>query len=133
MMRRLILAVMLLSLCLIATPLTAAAFDPFGSNPATGGVDCSKDASKSAVCTDKTATDPISGSNGILLKITDIVAFAGGAGAIIVLIIGSLRYVTSNGDANAINSAKQTVIGALIGLIIIVFAASLITFVVEKL
>jgi hypothetical protein len=133
MMRRLLLAVMLLSLCFMATPLRAAAFDPFGSNPSTGGVDCSGDAKSSAVCTDKTSTDPISGSNGVLLKITKIVAFVGGAAAVIVLLIGSLRYITSNGDANAISSAKQTIIGAIIGLVVIVIAASLITFVVEKL
>jgi len=130
MMRRLLLAVMLLSLCLLATPRTAAAFDPFGG---TGGVDCSGDASSSAVCTDKTTTNPISGSNGVLLNITKIVAFVGGVAAVILLIIGGLRYITSNGDPNAISGAKNTIVGALIGLAVIVLATSLITFVVDKL
>jgi hypothetical protein len=131
----------------MANPLRAAAFNPFGG---TSGVDCNGDAKSSAICKDNIPPDPnnpadpynsawlnahnpLSGSNGVLLKITDIIAFVGGAAAIIVLLIGSLRYITSNGDANAIHSAKNTIVGALIGLTVIVIAASLITFVVEKL
>ena len=126
MIRRLLLSIMLLGLCLMAAPLPANAFDT------TGGVDCTGNAGNSAVCTDNTTTDPISGSNGLLLKITKIVAFIGGVAAVIMIIVGALRYITSNGDSNAIASAKNTVIGAVIGLIVIVLAASLITYVIEK-
>jgi hypothetical protein len=127
MIRRLVMAVMLLGLCLMAAPLPASAFDT------TGGVDCSGGTSSSAVCTDNTSTDPISGSDGLLLKITKIVAYIGGAAAIILIIVGALRYITANGDSNALSGARSTIINALIGLIVIVLGASLITFVVGRL
>jgi len=91
-------------------------------------------ASSSVVCTDsKNTSNPISGNNGVLVKITDIIAFVAGAAAVILIIIGGLRYITSAGDPEKAKSARSTVINALIGLVVIALAASLITYVVEKL
>ncbi len=126
MMRRLIPAILLLSLCLFAMPLSATAFDPFGQ------VDCSGDQAQSAVCTSKTSQNPIAGTDGVLAKITDIIAYIAAAGAIIVLIVGGIRYITSGGDAAKVTSAKGTVINALIGIAVIVLAKAIITFVLRE-
>lgn len=141
MVKRLLLSISLLSVLLLpALPVpSASAFDPFG------GVCGQSGTGKSAVCTDtnnkctpNSATDdsncnPISGSNGLLIKITHIVAFIAGAAAVLLIIVGGLRFITSGGNSEKVSSARSTVINSLIGLVVIVLAASLITYVVEKL
>ncbi|HVV66483.1 MAG TPA: TrbC/VirB2 family protein [Candidatus Saccharimonadales bacterium] len=133
MMKRFLAAILLVfSLLIVAAP-PAAAFDPFSnSDPSIGGVDCSGDAANSAVCQDKGNGDPITGDNGALLKIANIVAYIGGVAAIIIIIISAIRYITSGGDSENVSGAKRTLIGAIIGLAIIVLAKSLITYVVSK-
>jgi hypothetical protein len=107
--------------------MASAAFDPFG------GVDCGGARANSAVCTSRTTEDPISGPNGVLLKITNIVAFIAGAAAIIVVIVGSIKFITSNGDANNISSAKKTIINAVIGLAVIIIGRTLVIFIINSL
>jgi len=129
MIRRIALLLGLFGTLLLANPLQAAAFDPFG------GVNCSGKNAQSAVCTDKPkgSSDPVAGPNGILTKATNIIALVAGVGAIVVLLIGSLNYITSNGDSSKIQSGKNTVINALIGIAIIVVVRTIIVFVINKL
>ena len=48
--------------------------------------------------------------------------------AIVFMIIGGVRYVTAQGDEDAVEQAKNTVIYAIIGIIIILLAAVIINF-----
>ena len=77
--------------------------------------------------------NPLTGTDGLLYKISTIIATVAGIVAIIVIVVSGFRYITSGGDAQKTASAKSTLIGAIIGLIIIVLAQSIITFVVRKL
>ena len=52
-----------------------------------------------------------------------------GAVSVIMIIIGGFKYVTSNGDASSTKSAKDTVMYALIGLLLVGFAQTLVRFV----
>lgn len=132
-MIRLFFLTLLLAASFLVVPLQAAAFDPFSNtNPSVGGIDCSGDAANSAVCQDKNSGDPLTGNNGALLKIANIVAYVGGVAAIIIIIVSAIRYITSGGDAENISGAKKTLIGAIVGLVIIVLAKSLITYVVSR-
>lgn len=126
MIRRIVLSI-IVSLGLAAIPASAAAFQAFPT------VDCGSDAANSAVCGSKTNQNPISGSGGLLLNITNIVAYVAGAAAVIIIIVSGIRYITSGGDSNAIASAKNTIAGALIGLVVIVLARTLITYVIMQL
>ncbi|HET7320743.1 MAG TPA: hypothetical protein VFI84_04140 [Candidatus Saccharimonadales bacterium] len=108
------------------TPVAAQAFSPFG------GVDCSK-ASDSAVCSEHSSGNPLTGPDGVIVKAANIVAIIAGIAAVILIIIGGLKYVTSGGDSNAVGSAKNTVLYALVGLVVIAVAKILITFVVSRL
>jgi hypothetical protein len=131
MTRRLAMALTLLTMCLMAAPLsaTAASFNPLGA-----GCD-QPQAQSSTVCSSgqPTTDDPISGSNGILVHATHIVAFIAGAAAVILLILGGIRYITSGGDPADIKTAKDTVVYALVGLVVIAVADALVTFVADKL
>jgi hypothetical protein len=65
----------------------------------------------------------------VLRTVIDLLSVIGGAIAIIMIIIGGIKYVTSSGDANAVSSAKNTVIYAIVGLIIIAIAQTIVRFV----
>jgi hypothetical protein len=65
--------------------------------------------------------------------ISNTLIFVAGAIAVIVLIIGGLNYVTSTGDAARIKKAKDTILYAIIGLIIAILAYAIINFVIERL
>lgn len=135
MIKHLLFAALLICVCVFAAPPpnAVAAYNVFN------GVKCDKtgaksgDPTQSAVCVSQTNQDPISGQNGALLKVTNIVAFAAGAAGLILIILGGIRYITSDGDSNKIASAKSTIIGALIGLIIIAAGRTLINYVVTRL
>lgn len=94
---------------------------------------CTGDAADSAVCKDKTTKNPLTGSDGLLVKITNIIAFIAGAAAIIVIIVSAIRYITSGGDSAKVGNAKAALINAAIGVLVIVLARSLIVYVLNKL
>lgn len=62
--------------------------------------------------------------------ITNVLLFILGAIAVIMIIIGGIRYATSNGDSSAIQGAKNTILYAVIGLIVAILAYAIVNFVV---
>jgi hypothetical protein len=52
--------------------------------------------------------------------------------AVLMILIGGLKYITSAGDSNSINSAKNTILYAIIGLVIAAFAQLLVQFVLGR-
>jgi intracellular septation protein A len=51
--------------------------------------------------------------------------------AILIIVIAGLRYILANGDAQAMSKAKNTIIYALIGLVIAMSGFSIVTFVLK--
>lgn len=93
--------------------------------------------SDSSVCqgsqqgTDKTK-NPLFGPNSLLGKIVQAIVFLVGALSVIMIIIGGLRYILSGGDSAGLKSAKDTILYAIIGLVIAIFAQALVSFVVTR-
>lgn len=52
--------------------------------------------------------------------------------AVIAIIYGGIRYVTSNGDSSQIQSAKNTILYGVIGLIVVIAAAAITNFVIKN-
>jgi cytochrome bd-type quinol oxidase subunit 2 len=95
-----------------------------GINLATGGTA----AADGTDCDGKTSTD---GSTfaGIITNVINILSILVGAVSVIMLIVGGFRYIISNGDSNSTKGAKDTIMYALIGLIIVLFAQVIVRFV----
>ncbi|MBA3758548.1 hypothetical protein H0X10_02860 [Candidatus Saccharibacteria bacterium] len=55
-----------------------------------------------------------------------------GVVAVIMIIIGGLKYITSSGDSNNVSSAKNTILYAVIGLVIVALAQVIVRFVLDK-
>jgi Type IV secretion system pilin len=124
MIKRLALVLTLLVALMTATP--AYAYDFFGSA-------CNGDTGNTATCKDNTGSNPLVGDNGLILKIANIIAFIAGAAAVIIILISALRFITAGGDANKAAEARSTLLGAVIGIAVIVLAKVLIDFVLSKL
>lgn len=64
-----------------------------------------------------------------LRTVTNVLLFVLGAIAVIMIIIGGIRYTTSNGEASHIKSAKDTILYSVIGLIVAILAYAIVNFV----
>jgi hypothetical protein len=74
-----------------------------------------------------------SGANltNLIRSIINIISIIVGAVAVIMIIIGGFRYVTSGGNDTAVASAKNTILYAIIGLIIVALAQLIVRFVLK--
>lgn len=70
------------------------------------------------------------GSSGVFTTITNVMLFIIGAISVIMLIIGGIRYVVSGGDSSAVTNAKNTILYAVIGIIVSILAYAIVNFVI---
>ena len=70
--------------------------------------------------------------NDILAMVINIFSWFVGVVAVIFVIVGAFKYITSGGDASAVKSAKDTLLYAIIGLVIVAVAQVLVQFVLTK-
>ena len=73
------------------------------------------------------------GDTGIFKKITNTVLYIVGIIAVIMLIVGGIKYVVSGGDSKKVTDAKNTVLYAIIGLVIAFLAFAIVNFVISAL
>ena len=52
--------------------------------------------------------------------------------SVIMLIFGGIKYATSGGDANKVTSAKNTIMYAIIGLVVAFFAWAIVNWVITS-
>jgi len=72
------------------------------------------------------------GNAGVFQTISNVLLFIVGAIAVIMIVIGGLRYVVSGGDSSQVSAAKNTILYALIGVIIAILAYAAVNFVVNS-
>lgn len=63
---------------------------------------------------------------------TNMLMYLAGAIAVIVIIFGGIRYVTSTGDATRVKQAKDTILFGIIGLVISLLAFAIVKFVIAN-
>ncbi len=68
----------------------------------------------------------------IIAKAAAILSIIGGIAAVMAVMYGGFTYVTSNGDASKAGKGRQIITYALIGLVVIVIAPSLIAYFAGK-
>src|SRR5688572_22139831 len=113
-----ILVSSLMMLGLVATPLAVSSVAYAADNKA--------DACKgvSAIGGGNACNDGAAGNQlgNFLKSVINILLFIIGAVAVIMIIVGGLRYVTSGGDASSTKAARDTILYAVVGLVIAVMA-----------
>lgn len=69
------------------------------------------------------------GEGSIFTTIVNVMLFIIGAISVIMLIIGGIRYTVSGGDSGAVSAAKNTIMYALIGLVVAFLAFAIVNWV----
>jgi cytochrome bd-type quinol oxidase subunit 2 len=81
-----------------------------------------------AAVTDQNNTD----INVVFQNVVNILLFIVGAASVIMLIVGGIRYVVSAGDQQAVANAKNTILYAIVGIVIALFAFAIVNFVITE-
>lgn len=114
-----------LSLTLVH-PASALISDTEAKNQACQGVNLSSDGSSSC------GAAGILKANDLLSKVINILSLIAGVVAVIMIIIGGVRYITSQGESASTAAAKNTIIYAIVGLVIVALAQIIVRFVLAK-
>ncbi len=89
-----------------------------------GGLDC-------------TVPDPteenLFGPGSVFETVVNTMLFVVGAISVIMLIVGGIRYVVSAGDQNAVQGAKNTILYAIVGIVVAFLAYAAVNFVLDAL
>lgn len=70
--------------------------------------------------------------NKLITKIVNIITVIVGIIAVIMIIVGGFKYITSGGDSNKVGSAKNTILYAVVGLVVVALAQFIVKFVLNK-
>jgi hypothetical protein len=68
----------------------------------------------------------------VVKTIVDILSIIVGAASVIVIIISGLRFITSGGDSSRVASSRNTLLYAVVGLVIVLFAQVIVRYVVTE-
>lgn len=66
----------------------------------------------------------------IVNNVVSIFSWVVGIVSVIMIIFGGFKYITSGGDSNGVTSAKNTIMFAIVGLVIVALAQVIVKFVI---
>lgn len=64
--------------------------------------------------------------------VVNILLFLLGAIAVVMIVIGGIRFATANGDQSAVTSARNTILYAVVGLVVAIMAYAIVNFVLDQ-
>ena len=120
-----IVAAFVFALVAVFTPVTPASAQCDASEGISGGVNCANPGDD--------VPQTLFGAGSIFNTIVNILLFIIGAISVIMLIWGGIRYTTSAGNSASVTSAKNTIMYAIIGLVIAVLAYAVVNWVLVSL
>lgn len=85
----------------------------------------------SGACNKK--NDSVESLSAFIRRIVNILSVIVGVVAVIMIIVGGFRYITSGGSDTSVTGAKNTILYAVIGLIIVAMAQIIVSFVLRSL
>lgn len=95
---------------------------------------CQDAPSNSPICQDlQSGDDPVSGDGGLFGRVFYVLSIIAGIISVIVLIIGGIQMMTSDGDPQKFNNARNLMIYAIVGIVIVLFAQAIVRVVVYSL
>ena len=77
----------------------------------------------------KASTDLV---GGILKNVINVMLYLAGTIAVIMVVIGGIRYITSDGDSSKANQAKNTIIYAVVGIVVSLMSFAIVNFVIGR-
>lgn len=102
-----------------------------GSNCIQGGL-CSGAQSLTVTPNATPCQEQDSGLTGTIKAVINVLSVVVGIVAVIMIIIGGFRYITSGGKQESVTAAKNTILYAVIGLVIVALAQVIVRFVLTR-
>jgi hypothetical protein len=112
-------------------PVTVSAACSDIGNQVSKGAEGAASGSSVSTCGSATGVDE-TGVSSAAHKIVNLFSVIVGIIAIIMIIYGGFRYITSGGDSGRVGNAKNTLIYAVIGLVIVALAQIIVRFVLNQ-
>jgi hypothetical protein len=81
----------------------------------------------SAVCQNRDDS-----SDDFVKNIINTLLYVVGALSVLMIIVGGILYVTSSGDASSVTKAKNTILYAVVGLVVSVLAFAIVNWVIDQ-
>lgn len=106
-----------------------------GLVPAMASADTPKQAVCGALGSDANCTTDPAGSvnlNNLVRAIINVLSVLIGVVAVIMIMVSGYKYITAGGDSNKVTSAKNTLIYAIIGLVVSALAQVIVVFVLHQ-
>ena len=91
-------------------------------NPVGSGSDCGRNES---------SPTKLFGEGGAITTITNVLLFIIGAVSVLMIIYGGILYTISGGNSEKIQTAKNTILYAIIGVIVAILAYAIVNFVIS--
>ncbi len=70
--------------------------------------------------------------NQLVATVVNLFSVIVGVVAVLMIIVGGFRYITSGGDSGNVSTAKNTILYAIVGLVIVALAQFIVKFVLAK-
>lgn len=101
------------------------------ANEISKGANGAASGSATSTCSTGTGVDDTSIAT-LASKIVNIFSVIVGVVAVIMIIFGGFRYITSGGDSGKVGNAKNSLVYAIVGLIIVALAQLIVHFVLNQ-
>ncbi|MDR1970000.1 MAG: pilin, partial [Candidatus Nomurabacteria bacterium] len=75
-------------------------------------------------------TDLFAGGDALIPRLINLMLFIVGILAIVFLIFGGIRYVISGGDKGKVDAAKNTILYAIVGLVVAILGYAVVNWVI---
>jgi hypothetical protein len=93
---------------------------------------CSESGGSSTEFCAQANPNPIFGPTGVVTKAVRLLSIVTGIASVIIIMLAGLQYMIAEGDSSKVSSAKNTLLYALVGLVITIVARSIVAFVLNK-
>lgn len=70
--------------------------------------------------------------NNTVATVVNLFSFFVGVAAVLMVMFGGFKYITAGGDSGKISSAQQTIIYAIVGLVVVALAQIIVRFVLNR-
>lgn len=102
-----------------------------GGNSVDGALNCGADLQLGTNCA-AGGTEAGGQIEDTIETVINIISILVGIAAVIMIIIAGFQYITSGGDSGKVSSAKNSIIYAIVGLVVVALAQSIVKFVLNR-
>lgn len=88
---------------------------------------------QSAICQEGQNTDdPITGSDGVVTKVVNILSVVAGIIAVIIIVVAGITMTLSAGDPKKVSDSRNAIIYAAVGILVLMLSRSIIIFIINR-